>query len=306
MEHTMNVPILSYSSGQIIAQRRKSTKALVNDISFSLEEGESLALIGETGSGKTMTALSIMGLLPQNVVQKNGKITFCGKDITQSDKARKKLGVEIVYIPQNGMDYLNPSRKVKDQLSDNLEKLGISGKNRETAAAEKLCLSGLNPPENFMDKYPFQLSGGEAQRVTIAISACSNAKLLIADEPTNGLDPETKNRFLQHIHLLFPKAARMLITHDITAAEMCSRVLVLCGGKFIESGSSAIVFDRPKHPYTKALKGALVENGMHQTPVLREGSSDCPFYNRCQYAEQKCRAEIPLKTDGNSQWRCVL
>ena len=141
MECTMTVPILSYNSGQIIAQRRKSTRALVNDISFSLAEGESLALVGETGSGKTMTALSIMGLLPQNVVQKNGNITFCGKDITQSDKARKKLGVEIVYIPQNGMDYLNPSRKVKDQLSDNLEKLGISGKNRKTTAAEKLRLS---------------------------------------------------------------------------------------------------------------------------------------------------------------------
>lgn len=302
----MTETILTYNSGQITVQRRKSTRMLVNDISFSLSEGESLALIGETGSGKTMTALSIMGLLPSNVTQQNGEIIFCGKRFSRPINARKESGIGIVYIPQNGMEFLNPSRKVKDQLYDNLEKIGISGTARKTAAMEKLQAAGLNPPENFMEKYPFQLSGGEAQRVTIAISACSKAKLLIADEPTNGLDPETKSRFLHHIHLLFPKAARLLITHDIAAATLCSNILVLCGGKFIESGPADTVLHSPKHPYTRALKAALVENGMQESPLLRDGSSDCPFYKRCPDECGDCLAEIPIKSEKTSKWRCVL
>jgi oligopeptide/dipeptide ABC transporter ATP-binding protein len=302
----MTEMILFYSSGQIIAQRRKSSRTLVNDISFTLKKCESLALIGETGSGKTMIALSIMGLLPENVAQQNGNIIFCGRKFTKSNEARRELGVKIVYIPQNGMEFLNPSRKVKDQLYDNLEKLGISGKDRKKAAIKKLQAAGLNPPEDFLEKYPFQLSGGEAQRVTIAISACSDAKLLIADEPTNGLDPETKSRFLHQIHSLFPNAARLLITHDIAAAELCDRVLVLCGGKFIESGSTASVLHSPMHPYTKALQAALVENGMQESPGLRKGFSDCPFYNRCQNAIQDCCAEIPVQANDSAQWRCVL
>ncbi|MBR6090754.1 MAG: ABC transporter ATP-binding protein [Anaerolineaceae bacterium] len=302
----MSGTVLSYQSGRIIAERRKSARVLVEDISFSLQEGESLALIGETGSGKTMTALSLMGLLPENVTRENGETIFCGENLTRPQEARKKLGVEIVYIPQNGMEFLNPSRKVKDQLFDNLEKLGISGKNRQKAALEKLQAAGLQPPEDFMEKYPFQLSGGEAQRVTIAISACSNAKLLIADEPTNGLDPETKARFLQHIRHLFPKAARILITHDITAAEQCSNVLVLCGGKFIERGPAETVLNRPKHPYTRALRAALAVNGMKETPVMRNGASGCPFYNRCPDARTECRGEIPLQRDDACEWRCVL
>ena len=298
--------ILSYQSGLIIAQRRKSSRTLVRDISFTLRAGESLALIGETGSGKTMTALSIMGLLPVNVTQQNGRILFCGEELSGKKDIRSKLGVEIVYIPQNGMEFLNPSRKVKDQLYDNLEKLGVPAKERKAAAMEKLAAAGLQPPESFLDKYPFQLSGGEAQRVTIAISACSRALLLIADEPTNGLDPEAKDRFLRHIDALFPNAARLFITHDIAVAEKCGALIVLCGGKFIEGGSSESVLRKPNHPYTQALKDALVENGMRETPVLRESGSDCPFYSRCPKAEERCLDEIPYQKRAGIEWRCVL
>ena len=143
-----------------------------------------------------------------------------------------------------------------------------------------------------------------AQRVTIALALCSQAKLLIADEPTNGLDQDSKQQTLSLLNDLFPDAAKLVITHDISVAATCGRILVLCGGKMLETGSSALVLAAPRHPYTQALLGALVENGMQETPALRTEAGTCPFYRRCPAAFGRCRAEMPRRTQGDREWWC--
>lgn len=274
--------VLTYDSGTILARRGRGERTLVRDTAFSLEAGESLAIIGETGSGKTMTALSIMGLLPDNVRQVGGCVRLCGRKVTP-----RALGRELAYIPQNGLEYLDPSRRVRHHLYDSLRQAGVPARQRPAAAAGQLELVGLS--RQLLDRYPFQLSGGQAQRVTVALAACARPRLLIADEPTNGLDEDAKQRLLRHLSQLFPDAARLLITHDISAAAMADRVLVLCGGLVMETGAARDVLTSPRHPYTQALLRSLVQNGMWETPVLREGASPCPFYRRCPQAADVCR-----------------
>ena len=201
-----------------------------------------------------------------------------------------------------GLEFLNPSKKVRYHLYDSLQKLGIPRKLWETTAIQKLSAVGFEQPESVSDKYPFQLSGGMAQRVTIAISACSRAKLVIADEPTNGLDHEAKVRFMDMLKKIFPEAAKLIITHDIGVAALCDKTLVLCGGKTVETGPSDVLLCQPKHPYTTALVGALVKNGMRETPVLRSGRHDCPFYTKCVQADESC--SYCNKQDSNREWWC--
>lgn len=298
--------VLSYQSGEITAQLRHGSKELVSQVSFEISEGISLALIGETGSGKTMTALSIMGLLPENVTMHSGSIQFAGEDISGKKDLRKLLGNQIVYIPQNGLEFLNPSRKIRHHLYDNLKRIGTPRKKLEQTAKEKLLLSGLPNPEEILDKYPFQLSGGMAQRVTIAISACSNAALILADEPTNGLDDAAKQRFMDLLTTVFPKAAKLIITHDITLAELCDKTLVLCGGRMMEKGPSNDVLKNPRNGYTRALLASLVKNGMQETPAIREGAGICPFYSRCQDASDACAKHIIHGCAGDAEWWCNL
>lgn len=292
--------ILEFHSGVVTAKLESSQKILVSNVSFALKERECLALIGETGSGKTMTAMVLMGLLPSNVTAADARIFFCGTPIPKS--RQKLLGTEMVYIPQNGLEFLNPSKKVRYHLHDSLQKLGIPRKLWETTAIQKLSAVGFEQPESVSDKYPFQLSGGMAQRVTIAISACSRAKLVIADEPTNGLDHEAKVRFMDMLKKIFPEAAKLIITHDIGVAALCDKTLVLCGGKTVETGPSDVLLCQPKHPYTTALIGALVKNGMRETPVLRSGRHDCPFYTKCVQADESC--SYCNKQDSNREWWC--
>jgi len=292
--------ILEFYSGVVTAKLESSRKLLLSDVAFALQEGESLALIGETGSGKTMTAMAIMGLLPGNVTAADAQILFCGQPIPED--RRKLLGVEIVYIPQNGLEFLDPSKKVRHHLYDSLQKLGISRKDWEKTALQKLFEVGFTQPESVIDKYPFQLSGGMAQRVTIAISACSRAKLVIADEPTNGLDHEAKVRFMDMLEKLFPDTARLIITHDMGVAALCDKTLVLCGGKRMETGPSSSLINQPRHPYTAALISALVKNGMRETPVLRTGEHACPFYAKCAQADEHCS---PChKQENGREWWC--
>lgn len=162
-----------------------------------------------------------------------------------------------------------------------LRKLHIHRQRLERAVLDRLAAAGFQDPESVAGCYPFQLSSGMAQRVTIALALCSEAKLIIADEPTNGLDRAATVGFLTMLNTLFPQAAKLVITHNIGVAGLCGSTLVLCGGRMMECGPSDILLSDPKHPYTKALIGALVRNGMAETPVLREGRGGCPFYPRC-------------------------
>lgn len=296
--------ILEYESGSITASLARSQKDLVQNVSFTLTKGETLALIGETGSGKTMIALSIMKLLPANVKMRGGKLNFGGTDLLHVKNMNRLLGVEIVYIPQNGLEFLNPSKKVANHLYDSLKKLGFRGRELEQTALQKLRAVGFDRPEEIMAKYPFQLSGGMAQRVTIAIAACSRAKLVIADEPTNGLDHQARVQFMEMLKHLFPEAAKLIITHDIAVAELCEKTIVLCGGNMMEKGPSGEILGEPRQPYTKALMAALVKNGMHPTPTLRSDTGACPFYRKCTHCTEQCKHEMTHRIAGHREWWC--
>ena len=287
------LPAFSYACGMISAKLSHGERVLLENVFFSLSSGERLAVIGETGSGKTMLALSILGLLPSNVRMQGGCIQLDGVALPTGKQLQTLRGDKLVYIPQNGAEFLLPVRTVRKQLYDSLKKLGLPRKDFPAFAAEKLRLAGFDAPETILDKYPFQLSGGMAQRVTIALAACSRARLLIADEPTNGLDS------------IFPNAAKLIITHDISVAARCDRVLVLCGGRMLETGTVDAVLGAPHHPYTKALLAAQVANGMQPSPVLRESASGCPFYARCPEADTAClNGAMQKHTDEKTEWWC--
>lgn len=296
--------ILNYTDGVIRAQLEKSNILLVDGVSFSLREGESLALIGETGSGKTIIAQSIMGVLPENVSMSSGSIDFCGAPLPSGRRLNALLGVEIVYIPQNGHEFLNPPDTVGKQIYDSLKKLGIAKSDRKRIACEKLSMAGFERAEEILGKYSFQLSGGMAQRVAIALALCSDAKLLIADEPTNGLDEENKKQFMKSINLLFPKTAKLIITHDISLAALCDRIMVLCKGKMMDTAESGTLLKHTRHPYTGALLGSLVENGMQETPNIRNGKAFCPFYRRCTDANDLCVERMQYHKKDGMEWWC--
>ena len=305
MHTTESAPAFSYACGTIFAKLSRGERALLRDVSFSLSSGERLAVIGETGSGKTMLALSILGLLPSNVRMQGGCLQLDGAALPAGRQLQALRGDKLVYIPQNGAEFLLPARTVRKQLYDSLKKLGLPRKDFPALAAEKLRLAGFDAPETILDKYPFQLSGGMAQRVTIALAACSRARLLIADEPTNGLDEAGRAQFFALLDSIFPDAAKLIITHDISVASRCDRVLVLCGGRMLETDASSTVLRAPRHPYTKALLAAQVANGMQPSPVLREGVSGCPFYARCPKADEAClHSAMQKHADGKTEWWC--
>lgn len=299
-------PLFVYESGTITAALAHGTRVLLRDVSFSMQPGDRLAVIGETGSGKTMLALSALGLLPANVRMQGGLIRLNGRTLADEAQLRPLRGDRIVYIPQNGAECLLPARTVRAHLYDSLKKRGVPRRELPAQAAEKLRAAGFDAPEAVLDQYPFRLSGGMAQRVTIALAACAPAQLLIADEPTNGLDAAGKAQFFALLQTLFPDTAKLIITHDISVAALCSRVAVLCRGRVLETGASARVLCRPRHPYTKALLAAQVESGMQPSPVLRAAAGDCPFYARCPEADGAClRGALQCRTDGNTQcWCC--
>lgn len=261
--------LIRYKSGTI---KTKEDKNIINDINFSLDYSSSLAIIGESGSGKTTLALSILKLLPSNFVQIDDKYIFNDVDLTNKKNISTLLGSDIVYIPQSGLDYLNPTRTIKHQMYDSLKKNRKTRKELLELTKKNLSIAGFLNPDDILNKYPYELSGGMATKVLLAISLCSKPKLVILDEATNGLDNESKSDFINKIKYLFYNCSFIVITHEIDLAKDCDEILIIKDGVTIEQGKSKDVLKHPKNEYTKQFISSLPKNGMKS--ILEVANND--------------------------------
>jgi peptide/nickel transport system ATP-binding protein len=268
----------------------------VNGVSFTVEEGMLVGLVGETGCGKSVTARSIIGLVrpPGRIV--DGEVRFRGTDLRQLRKnaMRKLRGGEIAFVPQNPWGSLNPILSLERQFRNVIRAhLGrLSHKECREMALVMLRNVGIQGPERVLTGYAHELSGGMAQRAVIALSFIANPSLVIADEPTTGLDVTIQRQILDLImqQLELENRAMLLVTHDLgIVAQYCHRVIVMYAGKIVESGPVADVFHAPAHPYTYALLGAIPRKG-HELVRLQGGlpslihyPAGCAFRDRCEY-----------------------
>lgn len=294
----------------------------VNGISFELHEGETFGLVGETGAGKTTTALGLMGLLPEPQGEiAAGKISFQGEDLLHVGKRRMRQirGKNISMIFQDPMTSLNPVLTVGEQISEVIrlhEK--VSRIEAEKKAGEMLEIVGI-PAARARD-YPHQFSGGMKQRVVIAMALACQPKLIIADEPTTALDVTIQAQVLSLMNKLQTeyKTGMMMITHDLgVVAETCDRVAIMYAGEIVELGSLEDIYDRASHPYTKGLFGALPNlttkvdrlkpiEGLMPDPIDLPGG--CPFHPRCPDKMPICEREMPkdMEISKGHHVRCFL
>ncbi len=291
-----------------------NVKAL-NNINFALQKGDRVALLGESGCGKTVFALSIIGLLPDNALSE-GEIYYGGSrlfdfSVRQWEELR---GRDIVFLPQDPANALNPVLSIGYQMRETLNKNNIRKKNHKKSLKDYLhsLLSsvGFVNPDNITFSYPFTLSGGMNQRAIIALSSIASSALLLADEPTKGLDRKTCCQNLSLIDSFTKDKTMLLITHDIETAEICEKVAIMYAGNIVETGYREDVFFKPLHPYTKGLLNAHPERGLipipGNTPSLTNLPTGCCFHPRCEMAEITCEREIPAlrETDDNRFVRC--
>ncbi|MDO4325387.1 MAG: ABC transporter ATP-binding protein [bacterium] len=290
----------------------------VNGISFDLAKGESLGLVGETGAGKTTTAMAIMQLIPDPPgIITEGEIYFKGQNlIYNSDKENQKIrGNGISMIFQDPMTALNPIMTVGDQLTEVVIKHQKIGKaEAEKKVKEMLEVVGVKS-DRFND-YPHQFSGGMKQRVVITMALICNPDLLIADEPTTALDVTIQAQVLDIMMQLREKykMGMILITHDLgVVAETCDRVAIVYAGEIVEIGTVEEVYLHPKHPYTKGLFDSIPKidedteklvpiDGM--MPNMAELPEGCYFHPRCRYCKDICKKESPKLTGGAHQCKC--
>ena len=290
---------------------RTSTCEAVNGVSFTIDKGERVGLVGETGAGKTTTALSILDLVPNppgRIV--SGKIILNGEDIRKKSahEVRKIRGNDVAMIFQDPMTSLNPVMTVGDQIMEVVRLHNdVSKFEAMDKAKEMLELVGI-PGERYLE-YPHQFSGGMKQRVLIAMALACNPKLLIADEPTSALDVTIQAQVLDLINGLRERLGMslLLITHDLgVVAETCDRVMIMYAGSIVESGTIRAVYKNIKHPYTKGLFGSIPRldieterldpiKGMMPDPAnLPQG---CAFCERCPNAIEECKTQRPKLTD---------
>ncbi|MEQ9516953.1 ABC transporter ATP-binding protein [Roseitalea porphyridii] len=302
---------------------RLSTRSaeLVEGISLSVGRGEMLGLLGESGCGKTITALSVLGLLPKHAVRvTGGRILFEGRDIADlgEDELNRIRGNRIAMIFQEPMTSLNPSLRIGRQLAEPLRVHGSVPKDKvRERCLELLRQVRLGDPEKRLDAYPHELSGGMRQRVMIAMGLACLPKLLIADEPTTALDVTVQAQILELLRDLVRanNSSMMLITHDLgVVARYADRINVMYAGRIVERGTAEEIFHHPKHPYTLGLMESMPRldqaPGSRLTPIpgqppdLSDPPPGCPFHPRCRFAEARCRSERPpLEQITENHWK---
>ena len=288
----------------------------VDGVNFHVNAGETVAIVGESGCGKSVTAMSILRLIPEPPGKIAGAIRFNGRDLLKlSDREMRAIrGNEISMIFQEPMTSLNPVLTVGKQIGETLRlHQGMSNQQAEARAVEMLKLVGIPEPERRVKEYPHQLSGGMRQRVMIAIALACNPKLLIADEPTTALDVTIQAQILDLMRDLKRTvgAAIVIITHDLgVVAEVAERVIVMYAGRKVEEASVEKLFRNPRHPYTQGLLGSMPKLGSSLTgeetrlqeipglvPSLKRKLDGCVFASRCSYATDLCRTVAPALED---------
>ena len=283
----------------------------VNGLSFHLNKGELLGVVGESGCGKSVTVKSLLRLIPMppgEIV--SGTALFENNDLLtlEHEEIRDIRGGKIGFIFQDPMTSLNPVLTIGQQITEPMEKhLGLSPSEAKEKAIELLQLIGFPKAQARVDDYPHQFSGGMRQRVMIAIALSCNPKILIADEPTTALDVTIQAQIIDIINKLRNELEMSIIwiTHDLgIIAGIADRVLVMYGGFIVEEAPVKELYSNPQHPYTQGLLGSLPKTGERdgdrlvsikgQPPSLPENPQYCPFFPRCPYAYERCREENPV------------
>ncbi|MGQ0751453.1 MAG: ABC transporter ATP-binding protein [Betaproteobacteria bacterium] len=306
-------PLLEVENLRTHFYTRDGIVRAVDGVSFSVDARETLAVVGESGCGKSVTSLSILRLIaspPGRIVE--GSIRFEGRELlTLSDSEMRAVrGNRISMVFQEPMTSLNPVLTIGRQIGEMLTlHRGLTQREAQARAVEMLRLVNMPEPERRIGQYPHQLSGGMRQRVMIAMALACNPRLLIADEPTTALDVTIQAQILDLMHKLKEKtgAAIVLITHDLgVVAEMAQRVVVMYAGRKVEEASVEALFEQPRHPYTRGLLNSIPRLGAAHVnarkrlaeipgvvPSLRESIAGCIFAPRCAHATERCRREYP-------------
>ena len=314
-------PLLEVKNLGVRLQTQRGPADAVRDINFSLARGETLGLIGESGCGKSITALSLLGLLPESAAVR-GSIQFDGQELVglPDDALRKIRGDRIGMIFQEPMTALNPVHTIGDQVAEPLRlHRGLSAAQARTQVIALLDRVGIPGAAGRFDAYPHQFSGGQRQRVTIAMALACNPDLLIADEPTTALDVTIQGQILDLIHDLVQERnmALILISHDLgVIAQNVARMMVMYGGSVVETGPTAAVFAHMAHPYTQGLFGARPKLWQAATDASRQRArlvtipgtvpelidlpEGCPFSDRCAFAVPACGEARPAPVEVGS------
>jgi oligopeptide/dipeptide ABC transporter ATP-binding protein len=321
----MTEPILKVNHLTVVFHGDRKRLTAVDDLSFELFPGEVFGIIGESGSGKSVTCRSIMRLIqyPGEII--SGNIHYKNDDLLEisNKEIHRFRGREIAMIFQDAMVALNPVKRVKDQIIETYKENGVAVKDNqyENAAIDLLRSVGISSPETRINDYPFQFSGGMAQRVVIAIALAPNPSILLADEPTSALDVTIQHQILKLL-LNLQKERNMsmvLVTHSFgIVAQTCDRVGVMYAGQFVEIGDINTIFTYPRHPYTIGLLNCVpdVDSPMLQplkpisgmVPDLYHVPKGCRFHPRCPIAAEECKtSEIPfIEVSIGHTSRCIF
>ncbi|CAM4462884.1 ABC transporter ATP-binding protein [Paenibacillus tarimensis] len=320
----MAVPLMTIQNLQTHFVTDKGRIPAVDGIDLHVRKGEIVGIVGESGCGKSVTSLSIMGLLPKPAgTIAGGHIYFKGEDLAVCKEKRMQAlrGDEISMIFQEPMTSLNPLMTIGEQISETLRV--HRRKSRKEAWRDSIAMLqkvGISRAEGIVREYPHQLSGGMRQRVMIAIALCCEPELLIADEPTTALDVTIQAQILDLMKKLNEETgtAILMITHDLgVVAEMCHRVVVMYAGKIVEEGSVKDIFHKPRHPYTRGLirsiprmdsDGGRLYSIPGNVPLPGTITEGCRFAPRCEHAFDRCMRELPelLEQETGHRCRCWL